>query len=73
VLLRLYASGDADSLKDCPVLLQEEIPRNADVRATFIGANCYVADITGDSTIVDWRDPSISVRYSESSLSVRRV
>jgi hypothetical protein len=30
-------SIDADSVKTCPVLLQEEIPRGADVRATFIG------------------------------------
>jgi hypothetical protein len=62
-------SFDANSVKACPVLLQEEIPRDADVRATFIGQHCYVADITGDFTIVDWRDPSVSVRYAESSLT----
>jgi glutathione synthase/RimK-type ligase-like ATP-grasp enzyme len=27
-----------------------------------------VADIKGDSSLVDWRDPAVSVRYSESSL-----
>jgi len=62
-------SFDASSVKSCPVLLQEEIHRTADVRATFIGPSCFVADIIGDSEIIDWRDPSISVHYSASSLS----
>jgi len=62
-------SIDAESVKSCPVLLQEEIPRSADVRATFIGPKCFVADITGDPSLVDWRDPSLSVRYAESNLS----
>jgi len=62
-------SINPDSVKSCPVLLQEEIPRCADVRATFIGSKCFVADIKGDSSIVDWRDPDVSVDYSESSLS----
>jgi hypothetical protein len=62
-------SINAESVESCPVLLQEEISRSADVRATFIGPKCFVADITGDSSLVDWRDPSSSVRYSESSLS----
>jgi hypothetical protein len=62
-------SIDPDSVKICPVLLQEEIPRIADVRATFIGPKCFTADIKGDSSLVDWRDPDVSVNYSESSLS----
>lgn len=62
-------SLDADSVNICPVLLQEEIPRNADVRATFIGSQCFVADIKSDTPLVDWRDPSVLVRYSASSLS----
>lgn len=62
-------SIDADSVTPCPVLLQEEIPRCADVRATFIGSKCFVADIKGDSSLVDWRDPNLTVSYSESSLS----
>jgi hypothetical protein len=62
-------SIDADSVKSCPVLLQEEIPRCADVRATIIGSKCFVADIKGDSSLVDWRDPDVPVDYSESNLS----
>lgn len=61
-------SIDAESVKSCPVLLQEEIPRSGDVRATFIGSKCFVAEIKGDSSLIDWRDPGVSVRYSESSL-----
>lgn len=60
---------DEDSVKICPVLLQEEIPRSADVRVTFIGTKCFAADIKGDPTLIDWRDPSVSVQYSIGHLS----
>jgi hypothetical protein len=62
-------SFDAESVKLCPVLLQEEIVRSADVRATFIGSQCFVADIKGDQALVDWRNPESKVSYSTSSLS----
>jgi hypothetical protein len=62
-------SIDAGSVQSCPVLLQEEIPRSADVRATFIGPQCFVADIKGEASLVDWRDPDLSICYSESTLS----
>jgi glutathione synthase/RimK-type ligase-like ATP-grasp enzyme len=59
---------DTASVNACPVLLQEEIPRVGDVRATFIGRHCFVADIRGDASLVDWRDPDVSVDYAVSSL-----
>jgi hypothetical protein len=62
-------SFDADCVEVCPVLLQEEIARSADVRTTFIGSRCFVADIKGDPSLVDWRDPDVSVSYSAASLS----
>ncbi len=62
-------SFEAQSVKLCPVLVQEEIPRTADVRATFIGARCFVADIKGDSSLIDWRDPENRVSYCESALN----
>lgn len=62
-------SFDQDNVRICPVLLQEEIARTADVRATFIGPQCFVADIKGDPSLVDWRDPDVRVSYSVSSLS----
>ncbi|MDR3741843.1 MAG: hypothetical protein P4L40_22715 [Terracidiphilus sp.] len=52
----------------CPVFLQEEVPRCADVRATFIGPDCFVADIKGDEGIVDWRDPALRVSFTPSTL-----
>ena len=59
---------DAQSVKACPVLLQEEIHRKADVRATFIGPKHFVADITGEASLVDWRDPEVLAKFSESHL-----
>ena len=61
-------SLDADSLRPCPILLQEEIPRVADVRVTFIGSDCFVADIRGNNSLIDWRDPNVAVNYEISSL-----
>ena len=59
---------DAASVSACPVLLQEEVPRIADVRATFIGRHCFVADIRGDVSLVDWRDPGVRVDFAVSTL-----
>ena len=59
---------DASSLRLCPVLVQEEIPRTADVRVTIVGQQCFVANIQGGAAIVDWRNPSEHVRYSVGSL-----
>jgi hypothetical protein len=61
-------SFDTDSLELCPVYLQEEVPRRADVQATFIGGRCFTVDITADTPIVDWRDPDVAVTYSASML-----
>jgi glutathione synthase/RimK-type ligase-like ATP-grasp enzyme len=58
----------AEQVTLCPVLLQEEIPRLSDVRATFIGPRCYVADIVSEEPIVDWREPTGAIRYSVSEL-----
>jgi hypothetical protein len=61
-------SINADTVRFCPVLLQEEIARSADVRATFIGPHCFVADIKGAPSLVDWRDPDVPVSYTVSDL-----
>lgn len=62
-------SLDAESVATCPVLLQEEVVRAADVRVTIIGSACFAADIRGDAQLVDWRDPAIPVNYSISRLN----
>jgi glutathione synthase/RimK-type ligase-like ATP-grasp enzyme len=59
---------DEQTARACPVLLQEEIPRDADIRATIIGSQCFVAEIKSDKRIIDWRDPKSDVRYAISSL-----
>ena len=59
---------DMESLKVCPILLQEEIPRRADVRATFIGSDCFVTEIRGNEGLIDWRDPGAAVDYEVSCL-----
>jgi glutathione synthase/RimK-type ligase-like ATP-grasp enzyme len=61
-------SFDEDCVKVCPVFLQEEIARSADVRATFIGSRYFAADIKGDPSLVDWRDSNVVVSYTASSL-----
>ncbi len=65
---RVAAESFGADAVGCPVFLQEEIPRSADVRATFIGPNSFVADIRGDAGIVDWRDPALNVTYTRSEL-----
>jgi glutathione synthase/RimK-type ligase-like ATP-grasp enzyme len=62
------ASLDANSVGLCPVLLQEEIPRSADVRVTLIGPYCFTADVTGEPSLIDWRDPKSVVNYSIGNL-----
>ena len=59
---------DNASLAVCPVLVQEEIPRLADVRATFIGNKSFIVDIRGSADLVDWRDQRTDLIYSVSSL-----
>ena len=61
-------SLSTNSLQDCPILIQEEIPRVSDVRATFIGRHCFVVDIQSETPVVDWRDSSIDLDYTVSTL-----
>ena len=72
VLTTRVAAADleAEHVQACPVLLQEEIGRAADVRATFIGEDAYVAEISGIGEAVDWRDPTLRVSYAASTLPV---
>lgn len=66
-------SLDAEDLSSCPVFLQEEIPRIADVRATLVGQRIFVADIKSNAPLIDWRDPTKDIQYSESSLDSSTV
>ena len=64
---------NAESLSACPILVQEQIPRISDVRATFIGPRCFVAEIRADIPLVDWRQHASTVDYIASSLDNRTV
>lgn len=47
-----------DRVKDAPVLLQEEIPKRADIRVIVIGDVIYAVAIDSqqdEQTVVDWR------------------
>jgi glutathione synthase/RimK-type ligase-like ATP-grasp enzyme len=62
------ADLDEESVALCPVLLQEEIPRDADIRTTVIGRDWFVAEIKGKGDIVDWRSPKSDVSYAVSEV-----
>jgi hypothetical protein len=68
-------SIDESSVQNCPVLLQEEIPRSADVRATFIGSQCFVADsassgLRGSSRMI--RSAPRPVRTPPTEVDIRK-
>lgn len=67
------AEIDSESTSVCPVLLQEEIPRAADLRVTMIGSDCFVTEIRSEDDIVDWRDPNLKIRYAISNISEEAV
>lgn len=54
---------DGNEVLDCPVLLQEKVPRQCDLRVTFIGKHCFTASIRTPSPTVDWRDPSANAIF----------
>lgn len=49
----------------CPVFVQQEIQRRADLRITFIGNRCFSVRITSnDPALIDWRVPDTTLNYS---------
>jgi len=55
---------DADSLRYCPMVFQEEIPKQLELRVVFVRGNVFVgaldASVYGASK-VDWRQPGVEV------------
>jgi hypothetical protein len=46
----------------CPVFVQQEIQRSADLRITFIGERCFCVRITSnDPALIDWRIPGTTL------------
>lgn len=64
----LADSIDAAGVDACPILLQEEVERQSDIRVTFIADQCFVAEVHGNVGLIDWRDPSVSARFSPSQI-----
>lgn len=62
---------DDESVGLCPAFLQEQIPKKSDVRATFIGPKCFVAEVTSSASFVDWRDPEAGATFSISQLDLK--
>jgi len=57
-------------LTSCPTLLQQEIPKGTDIRATFIGEEVFSVEIYSDtSKPLDWRCLKESVLYRLYELS----
>lgn len=54
---------------DCPVLLQEQITRQCDLRITFIGRHCFAAAVRTPSPVVDWRDPEAAATFSSADIA----
>ncbi len=56
----------ADDIVSCPSLLQEEIPRGADLRLTFFGLQAFGVEVAWDSAAaVDWRSPEAAATFHE--------
>lgn len=61
IFTQRLSRGDLARLDDalpCPVIVQEEIPKKYDIRATIVGNNIYAAAIDSQSdpeASVDWR------------------
>jgi len=49
----------------CPVFVQQEIPRSADLRVTFIGEHFFCVRISSNAPdLIDWRIPGTSLSYT---------
>jgi len=66
VYTRQVSMADFDGHEDldCPVLLQEKVVRQCDLRVTFIGEHCFTAAVRTPSPTVDWRDPAAYATFS---------
>jgi glutathione synthase/RimK-type ligase-like ATP-grasp enzyme len=62
--------NDAEQLRACPTLLQEEVRRGRDVRVTFVGDDVYAVAITSSTPgFVDWRAEASGLQYEQIELT----
>lgn len=64
VYTRQVNSSELDGPLTCPVFLQQEVRRTADVRVTIVGDACFAVDIQTVEGTVDWRTPDARPRYT---------
>jgi glutathione synthase/RimK-type ligase-like ATP-grasp enzyme len=59
---------DGEKRLECPVLLQENVARQCDLRVTFIGKQIFSAAVHTSSSTVDWRDPTAGARFTAAEI-----
>ncbi|MBP5976192.1 MvdC family ATP-grasp ribosomal peptide maturase [Brasilonema sp. CT11] len=55
---------DAESLRYCPMVFQEQIPKQSELRVVYVNGNVFVGALNADvysAAKVDWRKPGVDV------------
>ncbi len=54
---------DAESLRYCPMVFQEQIPKQSELRVVYVNGNVFVGALDADvyAGAVDWRKPGVEV------------
>jgi MvdC family ATP-grasp ribosomal peptide maturase len=55
---------DAESLRHCPMVFQEQIPKQQELRVVYVNGNIFVGALNADvyaAAKVDWRQPDIDI------------
>ncbi|MBU7585505.1 MAG: MvdC family ATP-grasp ribosomal peptide maturase [Nostoc sp. TH1S01] len=55
---------DAESLRYCPMVFQEQIPKQQELRVVYVNGNVFVGALNADvyaAAKVDWRKPGVEV------------
>ncbi|NMF61288.1 MvdC family ATP-grasp ribosomal peptide maturase [Brasilonema octagenarum UFV-E1] len=55
---------DAESLRYCPMVFQEQIPKQSELRVVYVNGNVFVGALDADvysAAKVDWRKPGVDV------------
>jgi MvdC family ATP-grasp ribosomal peptide maturase len=54
---------DAESLRYCPMVFQEQIPKQQELRVVYVNGNVFVGALNADvyTAAIDWRKPGVEV------------
>ncbi|MDZ8183981.1 MAG: MvdC family ATP-grasp ribosomal peptide maturase [Nostoc sp. ChiSLP02] len=56
--------ADAESLRHCPMVFQEQIPKQQELRVVYVNGNVFVGALNADvyaAAKVDWRQPGVDI------------